>query len=94
MRIIYCKHLENRLVLRKIPRDLPLKVFQQADERFVDEETGNYIAVKKAQYHGKQRDIMVAYDEKEGKIEIITIHPLKEGQKENRIKSGRWRKLK
>jgi len=24
------------------------------------------------------------------KIEIITIHPIKEGQKEKRIRSGRW----
>jgi len=27
------------------------------------------------------------------KIEIITIHPIKEGQKEKRISSGRWMKL-
>jgi len=93
MKITYCKHLENRLILRKIPRDLPLKVFQEADERFINGETGNYIAVKKGEYFGKERDMMVAYDEKVGGIEIITIHPLKKEQKENRIKSGRRRKI-
>ena len=24
---------------------------------------------------------------------LLTIHPLKEGQKEKRIKTGRWRKI-
>jgi len=27
------------------------------------------------------------------KIEIITIHPIKEGQKEKRISSGRWMRI-
>jgi len=26
-------------------------------------------------------------------VRLLTIHPLKEGQKENRIQSGRWRRI-
>ncbi len=92
MRVKYSTHLENRLVLRKIPRDLPLRIFEQADERFIDEETGNYIAVKRVEILGKERDMIVVYDQKGEEVEIITIHPLKESQKENRLQSGRWRK--
>jgi len=31
--------------------------------------------------------------EAEDYAKLLTIHPLKEGQKENRINSGRWRKI-
>jgi len=30
---------------------------------------------------------------KEDFVKLLTIHPLKEGQKDNRIKSGRWRRI-
>ncbi len=43
--------------------------------------------------YGKMREVMVAYDIIEETVTLLTIHPLKEGQKENRVKSGRWRKL-
>jgi hypothetical protein len=26
-------------------------------------------------------------------VKLLTIHPLKEGQKEKRVQSGRWRKI-
>jgi hypothetical protein len=44
-------------------------------------------------WYCKERDVMVAYNFEGGDVKLLTIHPLKEGQKENRIKSGRWRKL-
>ena len=89
MLIKYSKHLENLLILRKIPRDLPLRIFEQAEERFTDGETGNYIAVKRVESFGKERDMIVVHDKKEDEVEIIPIHPLKERQKENRVESGR-----
>jgi hypothetical protein len=36
---------------------------------------------------------MVANLIEEDCAKLITIHPLKEGQKEDRVKTGRWRKL-
>jgi len=43
--------------------------------------------------YGKLREVMVAYDIEEQTVRLLTIHPLKEGQKENRLNSGRWRRL-
>jgi hypothetical protein len=43
--------------------------------------------------YNKKRDVLVAYEENNGDATLLTIHPIKEGQKENRIQSGRWRKI-
>ncbi|MBI2471809.1 MAG: hypothetical protein HYV59_11300 [Planctomycetes bacterium] len=47
----------------------------------------------KTVFCGKIKEIMVAYLVEEDCAKLLTIHPLKVGQKENRIKSGRWRKI-
>lgn len=93
MQIKYSKHIETRLALRKIEYDLPQRIYENAEERFMDAETGHIIAVKKVIIYGKERDVMVAYEHKDADVKLLTIHPLKEGQKENRIQSGRWRKI-
>lgn len=93
MQIKYSKHIEARIALRKIDDNLPKEIFKNADERFIDTETGHTIAVKKAVLYGKERDIMVTYEYEDIDVKLLTIHPLKEGQKENRIQSGRWRKI-
>jgi hypothetical protein len=93
MRIKYSGHIETRLALRKIEYDLPKRIYEDADERFMDTETGHTIAVMRAVLYRKERDIMVAYRHEDGNVKLLTIHPLKEGQKENRVQSGRWRKI-
>jgi len=93
MQIKYSKHIETRISLREIEYDLPQKIYKDAEERFVDNETGHIIAVKKVIMYGKERDVMVAYEHVNADVKLLTIHPLKEGQKENRIQSGRWRKI-
>ncbi|RJQ40143.1 MAG: hypothetical protein C4550_04095 [Nitrospiraceae bacterium] len=93
MQIKYSKHIETRLALRKIEYDLPKRIYEAAEERFTDTETGHTIAVMRAVIYGKERAIMVAYRHEDADIKLLTIHPLKEGQKENRIQSGRWRKI-
>ena len=93
MQIKYSKHLKTRLLLRKIDYELPQQIFEMAEERFMDIETGHTIAVEKATIYGKERDIMVAYKHEEREVRLLTIHPLKKGQKESRIRSGRWRKI-
>jgi len=89
----YSKHLKTRIKLRNIDYELPQQIFEEAKERFVDTETGHTIAVSNVIIYGKRRDVMVAYNYEEGDVNLLTIHPLKEKQKENRIKSGRWRRL-
>jgi hypothetical protein len=93
MRIKYSKHLLQRLLLRKIDYDLPKRIFDQSNERYRDEETGHLISTMKTELYDKFRDVMVAYVIKDDFVKLLTIHPLKEGQKENRVKSGRWRRM-
>jgi hypothetical protein len=93
VQIKYSKHLEHRLVLRKMEHDLPRKIFEQSDERYFDEETGYSVATMKAEAYNKTREVMVAYVVEGETAKLLTIHPLKEGQKENRVNAGRWRKI-
>lgn len=89
----YSKHLQSRLALRKIPDELPANIYRDANERFNDKQTGYMVAVKQVQIYGHQREVMIAYEEQGEAVVIITVHPLKKGQKENRITIGRWVKL-
>ena len=73
--------------------DMPKEIYLTADERYYDSSTQYGIALKKMKYMGKNRDIIVCYEEVEDKVDIITIHPLKTYQKLQRIKSGRWKKI-
>jgi len=52
--------------------------------------TGHKIAVFRLEYSGSEREMMIAYDEFEDRIEIVTVHPLKWMQKQQRIKTKRW----
>ena len=79
--------------MRKIKYDLPKRIFEQSRERFLDKESGHFVATMKVAFYDKIREIMVAYTIEEDYAKLLTIHPLKDGQKENRIKTGRWRKI-
>ena len=89
-RIRYSEHLQLRLGLRRIPRHLPRSVYQRARELFYDNRTGNLVAIARARYGGRFREMMVAFSEKKDEVILVTVHPLKPRQKANRIASGRW----
>ncbi len=93
MRIQYSEHIKNRLSLRKIEYDLPKRIFEQSNERYFDKETGHLIAILKVELYNKIREVTIAYVMEGDYVKFLTIHPLKEGQKENRVKTGRWRKI-
>jgi len=93
MQIKYSEHIINRLKLRNIDYNLPKFIFEQSGERYYDLETGHMVASMGVVLYGKAREVMVAYIQEHDAIVLLTIHPLKEGQKENRIKAGRWRRL-
>lgn len=93
MQVKYSRHIENRLRLREIEYDLPKRILEQSNERYFDNETGHLIAVMKVELYDKSREVMVAHVIEKNCAKLLTIHPLKEGQKENRIKTGRWRKI-
>jgi hypothetical protein len=88
----YTNHLENRLKLRNINHDLPKKIYVEAKDRYYDEETGHEIAVMEVDLYNKKREVMLAYSVESDAVNLLTVHPLKTGQKENRIQAGRWRK--
>jgi hypothetical protein len=93
MEIKYSQHLNHRIILRKIDHGLPRKIFQESQEKYFDMATGYFIAIMDVTLYNKKRDVLVAYEESGGDVTLLTIHPIKEGQKENRIQSGRWRKI-
>jgi len=90
LEITYSKHLLERKKLRKIPNGLPETIFNQADGHYKDTQTGYSIAVKSTSFQKKTRELALTYEKVENKIILITLHPLKKGQKENRIKTKRW----
>ena len=93
MEIKYSKHLEQRLILRGIGHELPALIFNQSEEKYYDQETGYMIATMRVQIYNKRREVMVAYIIEQKVAKLLTIHPLKEGQKRNGVESGRWRKI-
>ncbi len=80
--------------MRGIPEDVPRMVYDQSTKRFFDTETGHAIAVSRLELLGKQRDVAVTYREDQHAVLLITIHPLKPNQIDNRLKMGRWKLLR
>ena len=72
---------------------MPRKIFEKSEERYSDVKTGHTIAVMKVELYKKIREVMVAYVIEKNCGKLLTIHPLKEEQKRNRIERGRWRKI-
>jgi hypothetical protein len=89
-RIIYADHLHLRLGLRKIPAQLPRRIYLRAKEQFFDTNTQHCVAVARARYAGKMREMAVSFEDDGETVTLITIHPLKEQQKKNRINAQRW----
>ena len=92
-KIVYTDHLRLRMKLRGIPQALPKSIWLEAKERYYDRATTHYIAVMAYKTKERVREFALSYDEKEGVIQLITVHPIKELQKLTRIKAGRWQKL-
>jgi len=93
MKVEYSEHIKNRLKFREIDYDLPKIIFEQSEDKYFDTETGYFIAVMNVDLYNKNREVMVAYTFYEDYVTLLTIHPLKEGQKEKRINTGRWREI-
>jgi len=88
--IRYSTHLNVRLKLRDIPYELPAEIYLSPTERHFDAVVEREIAIKPVKYKGKIREMMIVYEEHQECVVIVTIHPLKKNQKDNRIKTGRW----
>lgn len=78
------------MALRGIPEGLPETVFHEAEDHYADTETGTFVATKRLLFQGKERDMALSYRLIDDDVLFITLHPLKEGQKAQRVRSGRW----
>ena len=78
------------MVLRAIPEGLPETIYQEADSHFFDTQTGSIVAVKRLLFQGRERDMALSYTGSGEDVLLVTLHPLREGQLERRIQSGRW----
>lgn len=92
VQVKYTEHLKMRLKMREIPDSYPRTIYENFEQKFYDTIEERYIAVKKLEYNGKIRPMMIAYEEKEGIVEIVTIHPITEEKVINREMGGRWMK--
>ena len=88
----YTEHLKLRLKVRKIPEEYPKKIYENPDQKLFDNLEGTFISIKKLPYNTKVRNMMIAYEEKNEEINIITIHPISEEKIINKIISKRWSK--
>ena len=93
MRVVRSRHLEIRVGMRGIPAALPEIIYERALERYHDAETGHLIAVMEVELYGRIREVSVVYVIGPDAVRLLTIHPLKDGQKTARLASGRWRAM-
>jgi len=87
----YSDHLEDRLILRRIDRDLPERIIREAVRTFTDMATGYRIAVATVGYRGVDHLMMVVFEETASEIVAVSIHPLDERDVERKIRNGRWK---
>jgi len=90
LNVVSSKHFAARKELRSINDGMAETIITQANEHYSDTQTNYFVAVKRMEFQGKVRDMSLTYSISEGKIVLITLHPLKDGQRENRVRSGRW----
>ena len=92
IKIEYTEHLKLRLKIRKIHEEYPKKIYENPEQKFFDNVEGTFIAIKKLHYNKKLRNMMIAYEEKNDDVEIITIHPISDEKIINRVMNKRWTK--
>jgi hypothetical protein len=86
----YSDHLEDRLALRHIGRDVPERIIRQAERTFTDTATGYRIAVATVAYRGVNHLTMVVFEETESEVVAVSIHPLDERDIDRKIRNSRW----
>lgn len=80
--------------MRGIPYELPRIIYIHARRHFRDMQSDLEIAVYRTEYSGRVRELAITYRIYSLHVLLITIHPLKPNQLNNRIRSGRWREMK
>lgn len=84
------KHLRERIVERKIPRSLPLRIVKRAQTVYIDKTSNHWVAVRNELYGGKVRPMVAVFDKIGTTITIITVYPTNEREIASRATRGRW----
>ena len=88
--ISYLRHFIDRKEIREFPDGFAETLFRDADSYYRDHLRGRFVAVKRANFKGRERDIALVYEIENNGIVFVTIIVLKERQQQNRVSSGRW----
>jgi len=88
-RIEYTAYARRRLQERQIQEVWIEEIIAHGDH-YHDLQSGREIAVGRRHYHGKERDIMIAFERVDNAMIVVTSSALKESQRQRRIQSGRW----
>ena len=88
--IRYSNHYLTRIRDRPYLESCSQLVFQSPDARFYDLSRDTLIAVKRMYVLGAARDVALAYVVRDNIVIFVSIHILKERQRQNRLQKGRW----
>lgn len=88
--VSYLRHFIDQKAIREFPDGFAETLFRDADSYYYDHLRGRFVAVKRAYFKGRERDIALVYETDDNGIVFVTITMLKEGQQQNRVSSGRW----
>ena len=89
MEIVLTDHLLSRLKLRKIPKSLALKTYNQKEGLLYDTVSQHFIGLSKHKLFSKMRLMVVAFDRLENRVKLVTLYPTTEKEVKSKIKSGR-----
>ena len=76
--ISYLRHFINQKAVREFPDGFAEMLFRDADNYYYDHLRGRFVAVKRAHFKGRERDIALVYEIEDGGIVFVTITVLKE----------------
>jgi hypothetical protein len=88
--IRYSQHLQFKLGTRRIPSDLPGRIYRESRQRYFNHYSIRHIAVMETLFQQRRTLMMIAYDQFPDYVEIITIHPITKAQIQDRVQRGRW----
>ena len=89
-KIVYLRHFTEQKQVREFPDGFAEMLFRNADNHYYDRLRGRFVAVKRAYFKGRERDIALVYEIEDYAIVFVTMTLLKERQQLNRVSSGRW----
>lgn len=93
MSVRYADHLRHRMALRQLSQTFVEEIFRDPQERFRDTATGYLVALRRRTFAGKERDVIIVYQEEQEGPLLITCHPLRDSERARRVSSGRWVRL-